>query len=317
MSRLARALVPAALLLLPALPGEALAWTEATRRRMLDDALKVSPPALRAILEHHRKDLERGMLDPSRHEDEEVHYQLADGRGGLAAEAVVRKQEEIRTILAERRSFRHFAYAMGSRAHLVADVEYPLNASDADPREPLYREAYRAYIEKSLPRIPFVFDRQKPAALERGDPRAFVAACAARAAKNYSLIGSAFKDDGTPRSPQTLDERSVPFGVASLSYSHAASDIAWVWLYVWKSVNGDLSGTPYLNAAAPEKVTLPKTTPKGKKTPAAAGASGAATAPASATAPARGAASAPAPAPTGTPAARAASPAPARPETED
>jgi len=308
MSRFARVLVPAALLLLPALPGEAFAWTEATRRRLLDDAMKVSPPALRAVLDHHRKDLERGMLDPSRHENEEVHYQLADGRGGLAGEAIVRTQEDIRTILAGHRSFRHFAYAMGTLAHLIADVEFPLNASDADPREPLYREAYRSYIEKCLPRIPFVFDRQKPAALEKGDPRAFVAACASRAVRNYDLIGPAFKDDGTPRSPQALDERSVPYGIASLSYSHAASDIAWVWLYVWKSVNGDLSGTPYLNAAAPEKVTLPKPAPKGKKPAPAAGSSGAPTGPARET---------PAPAPTGTPAARAASPAPARPETED
>src|SRR5882672_1222578 len=249
--------------------AQARAWTDATRIRMVRDALKVTPPALRTILLRYEKDLYRGMLDPSRHEDEEVHFQDADGRRGMGASAVVRKESEIRAGLKSRMPFRAFTYQMGILAHLVADVEFPLNASDADPREPLYREAYRAYIEKSLDKIPFVYDRAPSKTLEAGDLRGFIMEGARRAGENYALIGRAFNDDGTPRSKDALDERSVPFGIASLSYSHATSDIVRIWMRLWESLNGDLEGTPYLHAPPPEKATLPPRPKKNKPAPSA------------------------------------------------
>jgi hypothetical protein len=248
-----------ALLLLPC--GEAAAWTDVTRLRLLDDAMKMSPPALVAILKHHESALRRGMLEPSAHEDEEIHFQHPDLKRGLGAAAVDRKRREIVALLEERKSLRRFAYEMGVLAHLVADAEFPLNASDADPREPLYREAWRRYVEERLPKSPFVFDRDPPRTLAREDYRGFVLASARRAAANYAPIGPAFKEDGTPRSPQAVDERSVPFGIASLTYSHAASSIVWTWLHLWKSLNGDLEGTPALNLPPPRKAAVPARPP--------------------------------------------------------
>src|SRR6266704_6918709 len=182
-------------------------WTDATRSRMVRDALKISPPALREILEHYEKDLVRGMLEPSRHEGEEVHYQHTDGKGGLAGIAIDRKVREIRGMLARRAPFGSVTYEMGVLSHLVADVEFPLSASDADPREPLYRDAYCKYIERMLDRIPFVLDRDPPPALEKDDIQGFVMDIARRAGRNYALIGPAFKDDGTPKSPSALEDR--------------------------------------------------------------------------------------------------------------
>jgi hypothetical protein len=248
--------------------AEARAWTDATRLRMIRDALKVTPPAMRAMLESRQKDLASGMLEPSRHEDEEIHYQLADGRGGLAAEAVVQKEEEIRGLLRARRSIRRVCYECGFLAHLVADVDFPLNASDSDRREPLYREPYRKYVEMNLDKIPFVLDRDPAPEIDRDDVRAFILSRALRAGRNYALIGPAFKDDGTPRSPEALDDKSVPFGIASLSYSSAVSDIVRIWTHLWKSIDGDLQGTPYLNAPPPEKVKLPERRPRKKQPPA-------------------------------------------------
>src|SRR2546428_6552636 len=108
-------------------------WTDATRTRMIRDALKISPPALREVLQHYEKDLVRGMLDPSRHEEEEVHFQHADGKRGLAGIGIETKADGIRGMLARQAPFAAVTYEMGVLAHLVADVEFPLNASDADP----------------------------------------------------------------------------------------------------------------------------------------------------------------------------------------
>lgn len=265
MSRRARA--TAFLLFLSWPAALAQSWTDATRTRMIHDALKISPPALRTILEHYEKDLVRGMLDPSRHETEEVHYQYADGKGGLAAVAIDRKVRDIRDLLSKHAPFNRVTYEMGVLSHLVSDVEFPLSASDADPREPLYRDAYRQYIERVLDRIPFVVDRDSPPSLEKDDIKGFVNDIARRAGKNYALIGPAFKDDGSPKSPAALDERSVPFGVASISYSHSTSDISWIWRHLWSTIHGDMNGTPYLGAPPAEKVQVPPRPQKSKRDP--------------------------------------------------
>ncbi|HKB08633.1 MAG TPA: hypothetical protein VKF61_10170 [Candidatus Polarisedimenticolia bacterium] len=263
MSRRARATVLIALAYWPGALAQS--WTDTTRARMIKDALKISPPALRQVLQHYEKELLRGMLDPSRHENEEVHYQHADGKGGLAAAGIERKTQDIIDMLSKEAPFGSVTYEMGVLAHLVSDVEFPLSASDADPREPLYRDAYRKYVEKMLDKIPFVVDREPPPALEKNDIRGFVKDIARRSGKNYKPIGPAFKDDGTPASPTALDERSLPFGITSLSYSHATSDIAWIWRHLWVSINGDMRGTPFLGAPPPEKVTVPPRPPKKKR----------------------------------------------------
>ncbi|MBI1950927.1 MAG: hypothetical protein HYS34_06135 [Acidobacteria bacterium] len=263
MSRRARA---TALLILAHWPAVlAQSWTDGTRTRMIQDALKISPPALREILLRHEKDLKRGMLDPSRREGEEIHFQHADGKGGLGAAGIDRKVAEIRGLLDKRAPFSRVTYELGVLAHLVSDAGFPLNASDKDPREALYREAYRRYAERMLDRIPFVVDREEPAALRKDDVRGFVLGIARRAGENYALIGPAFRDDGTPVSPGALDERSVPFGITSLSYSHAASDIAWIWKHVWTAINGDMRGTPFLGGPPPEKVQVPTRPPEPRR----------------------------------------------------
>src|SRR6267154_425986 len=103
----------ALLLLLAASPSApVLAWTDATRTRMLDDAIKVSPPA------------GRGMLERSRREGEEVHFQNTDDSRGLAIDAALQKEDEVRSLLNARRSFKRVTFELGVLAHLVSDIAF-------------------------------------------------------------------------------------------------------------------------------------------------------------------------------------------------
>jgi hypothetical protein len=45
-----------------------------------------------------------------------------------------------------------------------------------------------------------------------------------------------------------LDPRSRLYGISALVYSHAINDTARVWLWIWRSANGDMSGRPSLQA---------------------------------------------------------------------
>ncbi|HEV8198406.1 MAG TPA: hypothetical protein VGS03_00105 [Candidatus Polarisedimenticolia bacterium] len=229
--------------------GSALAWTNPTRLRMVSDAMKVAPPGLVAILKKHRAELERGMTDPSKHEDEEVHFLRAAG-GGLAADAAILKKKQAGDLLSKKGTLPRFAYECGALAHLVADVSFPLNASDSDPREPLVREAYRKLIERMLDKIPFVLDPAPAPLVDGADLRPYLLESARRAVRSYPSIAPAFKDDGTPVSPQAVDERSVPFGVGALAYSQAVNDIARVWALLWRESGGDMTGALPMTAGA-------------------------------------------------------------------
>jgi hypothetical protein len=178
-----------------------------------------------------------------------VHYQLADGSAGLAAAAVAAKEQETLALLQRKHALRRFTFEMGALAHLTSDVSFPLNARDSDPREPLYREPYRIYIEGMLSKIPFVLDTAAAPRLDAGDTEGYLMDSALRAGANYERIGPAFKDDGTPRTPDAVDERSMPFGIASLAYSQAVNDIVRLWDHVWRLAEGDFSGQPYRQEA--------------------------------------------------------------------
>jgi len=154
---------------------------------------------------------------------------------------------------------------MGVLSHLVADVEFPLNASDADPREPLYRDAYRQYIERVLGRIPFVVDREPPPALEKDDIQEFVRSIARRA--RQELRGSSDRPSRTTarrsRPPPSTSAPSLSGSPRCRTRTPPATSPG-IWRHLWVSINGDMQGTPFLGAPPPEKVQFRPVPPKPK-----------------------------------------------------
>ena len=225
--------------------GPALAWTEPVRRRMVDDAMKMTPPALNVILERYRSHLIHGMLDPSREEKGEEHRQRTSGGYGKAASLISSRAGQAITIIGQPGRLSLAIYAMGSAAHFVADVNFPLNTGEGEAGDPAFYASYEAYVERMLGRFPVVLDRAPSAEMEDHRLEDFGRAAAARAARFIPPIRNAYTPDGKPRSASAFDERSLPFGVASLSYSQSVNDIARVWIYIWRQAGGDVEGLPF------------------------------------------------------------------------
>ena len=143
---------------------------------------------------------------------------------------------------------RHF----GALAHWVADVNNPLHAADRDPGLAGYYSDYQTYLEEQLPRFPLVFEGYRSPTLSAAGPAAYLMESAARSREYAEPIGRAYGPDGARSSPEAFDERSLAFGVGSLSYSKAVNDIVRVWLWAWESSHGDTSETPYPLDPAPD-----------------------------------------------------------------
>jgi len=224
-----------------------LAWTPQTRIKMVDEAIRLMPGSLSLALEGHLDDIHRGVVAPMASEDEPSHRPpWSDGT--LDAEIAARA-ESLVVEIQEMKSFKTVAERFGELAHFVADAEFPPGASGADG-EKRYAH-FSAFCESRREKFPLVFYGHDDAALAGGDYRAFALAVLERSKRNDGQLARAYAAAGEPPDPSHFDDRSVPFAVGSLSYSHSVTDIVRVWLAVWERAGGDIGRTPYLDPNAP------------------------------------------------------------------
>lgn len=244
-----RALLILAFVGLPGLAAPAGAWTPETSRYVAENAARLMPTTLRAILYTHRESLFAGAMRPGSDEGAPEH-QIGKGTSDLRTR--IRDQADLVSRMLEHRApLRDVAREMGVLSHFIADAENPLNLSDADPREGEYALDYSRYVESNLRKFPLVFTGYHDTDLDRGDVAAFVDAIVARASRQYSRIGQDYIRQGHLVSSEVFDEFSFAFGIGALATSNAVGDTAKIWLHLWKEAGGEEDGLPYANGAPP------------------------------------------------------------------
>ncbi len=231
-------------LLLAAWSSPAFSWTAATRVVMVDDAIKMMPPSLRQVLEKRRDNVLRGMLEPLTQEDSLPHRPPSEG--GTVEAAVDAAARDLVSGVMNRVSFQEVARRFGVVAHYVADAGFPPGAAGASGAARYSH--FGGFCETRRSRFPFVFYGHANDSLSKGDFKSFTRVIVERARAEDTFLGRAYARAGATNGAAEFDDRSIPFAIASLSYSHSVTDIVQAWLAAWRECHGDFGGTPYQGA---------------------------------------------------------------------
>ena len=227
-------------------------WSARARDRMLLEALKIAPPALRRIIALHPRELVAGLRRGEGFEGQPQHRQESDLPGAGAAAALATVGRKAVDALDAHRPMKDVAYYLGLAAHFAVDLSDPTLTAPGGTGAPFTGDFSR-YTDRNLEKFPVVFYgypelpaarslTDAPPPVESLEPAGRAEAAAAR--KYYPHIARAYARSGG--SSSGFDVRSIPFGVASLCYSRGVTNIARAWLQIWISARGDLTGTPHL-----------------------------------------------------------------------
>lgn len=214
-----------------------IAWTPKAQVSIAGQAAQLAPPDLRRQLLKHDKELVRGAVEAFREQDAAMHVKNPDGSGTLDRVIAAETARAIEMIRAPR-TFAEIAYQLGRLSHFVADANNPLNASQADPGEGRYFADYLYYMESAEPRFAKVFYGIDARFDRRADLGGLAGAALQRGRLYYPLVGREYARTGAIDGRRLFDDRSTAFGVAAISYSHAISDVANAFRFVWLRAGG-------------------------------------------------------------------------------
>lgn len=240
-------------------------------QRVAEEAVRLMPSSLRSILQRHEHSLAAGTA-AARGDESSAGHTFDPGQGApSSADRLADLVDEAVAQIDGHAPFARVAETFGAIAHVVGDLNNPLQAAESDPREPDFAGRFDDYVERSLPRYRLVFYgwddpltqatnasvaavavRRAPRNAADSSRRALLALAersARRARAQYGPISRAYDPKNPMPFERRFDVRSLPFGIGSLGWSHSVTDTARVWLHVWRRARGDLKGTPYLTTS--------------------------------------------------------------------
>lgn len=241
--------LPLSALLAIALAAPVAGWTPKAQLTIAGEAVRLTPPDFYRQIEKHERAFAEGVLLPySAHRDGSWHYKNPDGGGRLDKVIQVQVERTIEAIQSHQ-PFQEVVRQAGVVAYYVATANNPLNTSSADRSEADYYKDFAQYLESVQPRLPVIFYGLQES-LDGGDKteqdlQRFIAHILDRGRELYPLVGQEYRRIGKLPGRQYFDDRSTAFGVSSVAFSRAVSDVALVLRYVWiRSGGADQRNAP-------------------------------------------------------------------------
>lgn len=230
-------LIALAVVLVPGAASSSHAWNQETQVQLAEEAARLAPPDLYRQLVRNREAYRLGVVEPIRRDPGDLHVENPDGSGRLAGRLEETIEQAILSIQ-EPRPFNEISYRLGVVAHYLTDLNDPLKTSESDPSESRYSRDFDDYVSSAEPRIRAVFYGFREGFESQRDVRILIGASLERSRSFYPLVGREYRRVGFASGRRAFDDRSTAYAVASLTYSHALSDIAEVLRYIWRSAGG-------------------------------------------------------------------------------
>jgi len=214
------------------------AWSPGTQQAIAHDAARLAPPDLARQLERHAKELAAGAVEPFQDGDAARHYRNPDGSGSVDRALEGEVAQAVAAIRAHQ-PFAEIARRLGRVSHWAGDLDNPLNASSADRQEPRYFRDFLDYVDSARPRFAVCVYEWQPPLASALDVETLAGDALARGRRLYPFLGAEYRRIEFGSGRDLFDDRSTAFGLAALAYSHAVTDAARLFRYVWLAAGGD------------------------------------------------------------------------------
>jgi hypothetical protein len=215
----------------------AAAWTPKTQQTIAREAARLAPPDLARQIARRERSYEAGVAAPFEETDPARHRKNEDGSGTLDLVLMSEIDGAIGAIR-DHRPFDEVVERLGTVSHFLADANDPLATSAADAEEDRYFADFSRYAESAEPRFALVFYGVPERLAADRDVAALVAATLHRSRRLYPLVGREYRRIGFGSGAAAFDDHSTAFGVASVAFSHAVTDVATVLRYIWLRAGG-------------------------------------------------------------------------------
>lgn len=222
--------------LLVLFPLTAAAWTRASDERIAKKAAALAPPDLAMLIEKFEADYKTGLTRAQSDEGSDLHHYFVLSRKGRLREGIERETRLAIQMIRKGEPMSEVVQRLGILAHLVADANNPFHVANDDPRLAESHNDFETFFERRLSKFPTVFyGLESNFQLNRYLDKTF-----ARSAKFYPLMSEEYFRGGARRTSASFDDRSTAFGIASVSYSRAVTDLVNIYYYIWKEAGGDV-----------------------------------------------------------------------------
>lgn len=229
----------AALLVVFLIPLTAHGWTRASDARIAKKAAALAPADLRAVIDLFPHEYDAGQQRAQASEGTSSHHFFVLSREGRLREHIEVETAAAIDAVRSKKPMSALVEHLGALAHLVADANNPFHLANDNPSLTPMHDDFEQYFERRLARFPTVFyGLSNDFSVASYFDRTFT-----RTSRYYPLLGEEYL---RAQSSSGFDDRSTAFGVASVCYSHAVTDLVNLYYYIWKQAGGDTRAAPAL-----------------------------------------------------------------------
>lgn len=215
-------------LLLLLLPTTAFAWTRTSDQQIAYRAAQLAPHDMRLIITKYHSQYYAGV-------DRALAEEGTDAHRARLRERIESEANNIVGLIRTRKPMQEVVFRLGMLAHLVGDANNPFHVATDAEVEPSHAD-FEGYFERRMARFPTVFYGLDP----RFALTPFVDRTLHRTARLAPLMDEEYFRGGARHTSAEFDDRSTAFGVASICYSHAITDIVNLDYYIWRQAGGDV-----------------------------------------------------------------------------